>query len=38
MNNTAFVASVKNRTIITAVQNEELKDNIFTNIDGAIII
>ena len=38
MDNTAFVASVKNRTIITAVQNEELKDNIFTNIDGAIII
>lgn len=34
----ALVVSVKNRTIITAVSSNELKDNVFTNIDGAVII
>ncbi len=38
MDDTALVASVKNRTIITAIQSKELKDNVFTNIDGAVII
>ncbi|WP_255547768.1 TIGR02530 family flagellar biosynthesis protein [Crassaminicella indica] len=38
MNNKAFVASVKNRTIITVATDEQLKENIFTNIDGAVII
>ncbi len=38
MDNKAFIASVKNRTIITAASDEQLKDNIFTNIDGAVII
>ncbi len=35
---TALVANVRNRTIITAAGGEDLKDNIFTNIDGAIIM
>jgi flagellar operon protein len=38
MNNTAFIASVKNRTIITTAASEQLKDNVFTNIDGAVIL
>lgn len=38
MNNLAMVVSVKNRTVITAVDGENLKDNVFTNIDSAVII
>lgn len=38
MNNQAFIASVENKTIITAVSNDKLSENVFTNIDGAIII
>ncbi len=38
MDNMAFVVNIKSKTVITAVNNNELKDNVFTNIDGAIII
>ena len=38
MGDKAFIASVKNRTIITAAAEDQLKDNVFTNIDGAVII
>ncbi len=38
MGDTAFIASVKNKTIITTVTSGQLKDNVFTNIDGAVII
>lgn len=38
MKDQAFIASVENKTIITAITNDQLKENIFTNIDGAIII
>ncbi|MCF6466309.1 TIGR02530 family flagellar biosynthesis protein [Clostridium sp. Cult2] len=34
----AFIASIKNKTIITSVNKEQLKDNVFTNIDGAVIV
>ena len=34
---TAFVVSVSNRTVITAVGSEHMKDNVFTNIDSAVI-
>jgi flagellar operon protein len=34
---TAFVVSVSNRTVITAVAAEHMKDNVFTNIDSAVI-
>lgn len=37
-NNIAFVTSVKNNTIITAVDSSSLKENVFTNIDSALII
>jgi len=38
MDNKVFIASVQNKTIITASTDEELKDNVFTNIDGAVIV
>ncbi|SES67515.1 flagellar operon protein [Natronincola peptidivorans] len=38
MDNRAFIASVKNKTVITAAVEDQLKDNVFTNIDGAVII
>ena len=38
MDNRAFIASVDNRTIITASARDELKDAVFTNIDGAVIV
>jgi flagellar operon protein len=34
----AFVVSVRNRTIITAVDKEAVKENVFTNIDSAVIM
>ncbi len=36
VDNMAFVVNVKSKTVITAVNNNELKDNVFTNIDGAV--
>jgi len=38
MDNKAFIASVKNRTIITAACEDQLKENVFTNVDGAVIV
>ncbi len=35
---TAFLVSVKNNTVITAMDNSELKGNVFTNINGTVII
>ncbi len=37
-NQLAFVVSVRNRTVITAMDGNSIKDNIFTNIDSAIVI
>jgi flagellar operon protein len=34
---TAFVVSVKNNTVITAVGSEHMRDQVFTNIDSAVI-
>ena len=33
----AFLVSVKNRTVITAVDNSGAKGNVFTNIDSVVI-
>jgi len=38
MDDKAFIANIHSKTIITTVSKEQLKDNIFTNIDGAVII
>lgn len=34
----AIVASVENNTIITAVDKERAKENVFTNIDSVVIL
>jgi len=38
VDNAALVVSVKNRTVITAVDQAQLKNNVFTNIDSAVIV
>lgn len=35
---TAFVTSIRNKTIITAVDSNSAEENIFTNIDSAVIV
>lgn len=34
----AFIVNIKNNTVITAMEQGETADSIFTNIDGAVII
>ena len=36
MDDMALVVNIKNRTVITVVSRNELKDSVFTNIDGAV--
>lgn len=36
--NVAFVVSVKNNTVITAVDAQSMRGNVFTNIDSAVIV
>jgi|LSQX01.1.fsa_nt_gb flagellar operon protein len=38
MNDTAFIVNIPSKTVITALDKNALKENVFTNIDGAIII
>ena len=38
MDKAALVVSVPNRTVITAVARGEMKDNLFTNIDSALLL
>jgi flagellar operon protein len=38
MENQAFIVSVPNRTVITALDNNSMKENVFTNIDSAVIV
>ncbi|MBP1655867.1 MAG: Flagellar operon protein [Bacteroidetes bacterium] len=33
----AFIVSVPNRTVVTAMDSEHLKENVFTNIDSAVV-
>ncbi len=37
LDDAAFVVSVPNRTVITVVDKAGLKENVFTNIDSAVI-
>ena len=37
LDQTAMVVSVKNSTVVTVVDRDSLKGNVFTNIDSAII-
>ena len=34
----AFIVNIPNNTVVTAMQQGETNENIFTNIDGAVII
>lgn len=36
MDKMAFIVNVRNRTVITALNSSEMKENVFTNIDGAV--
>jgi len=38
MDDLAMIVSIKNKTVVTAIDKDHLKDNIFTKIDSAIII
>lgn len=37
-NDAALIINVKNRTVITAMDKQSLTGNVFTNIDGAVIV
>jgi flagellar operon protein len=37
VDNTAFVVSVRNNTVITAVDSGHMREHVFTNIDSAVI-
>jgi flagellar operon protein len=36
VNNSAYIVNVPNRTVVTAVDNGNLRGNTFTNIDGTV--
>lgn len=38
MSRAAFVVSIRNQMVITAVDQESMKQNVFTNIDSAVIV
>ncbi len=38
MDDMAFIVNVVNRTVITVVEGQRMKDNVFTNIDSAVIL
>lgn len=38
MDNIAFIVNIKNNTVVTAMDQSTNDSNIFTNIDGAVIV
>ncbi|KPV60674.1 flagellar biosynthesis protein [Paenibacillus sp. A3] len=38
INDTALIVNIKNRTVVTAMDGASMKDNVFTQIDSAMII
>lgn len=38
MGNLAFIVNIPSKTIVTAVDGENIRDNVFTNIDGAVLL
>ena len=38
MDNIAFIVNVKNNTVVTAMDQAANDNNVFTNIDGAVIV
>jgi flagellar operon protein len=37
VDNSAFVVSVRNRTVITAIDSAHMRQHVFTNIDSAVV-
>ena len=37
MGDLALIVSVTNKTVITAINGENIRNNVFTNIDSAVI-
>jgi flagellar operon protein len=37
MGDLALVVNIRNRTVVTAVNGDRMRDNVFTNIDSAVI-
>lgn len=38
MDNMAFIVSVVNKTVVTAMKDQDITGNVFTQIDGAVVI
>jgi flagellar operon protein len=38
MGDAALVVSVKNRTVVTALDRQSMQGNVFTNIDSAVVV
>ena len=38
IDNVALVVNIENKTVVTAIDKDEAKEQIFTNIDGAVLI
>lgn len=38
MNELALIVNVRNRTVVTAMDGAQLKDNVFTQIDSAVVV
>lgn len=38
MNNTAFIVNVPSKVVVTLMDGSETDQNVFTNIDGAVIV
>ncbi|CAH0119814.1 hypothetical protein PAE9249_02322 [Paenibacillus sp. CECT 9249] len=38
MSDMAFIVNVKNRTVVTAMDSASMQDNVFTQIDSAIVV
>ena len=38
MGNLAFIVNIPSKTVVTAVDGENIRDNVCTNIDGAVLL
>jgi uncharacterized protein YuzE len=38
VNDVAYIVSVENNTVVTAVDEASMDDNVFTNIDSAVFM
>lgn len=38
VNKVAYIVSVENKTVITAIDDKNVKENVFTNIDSAVFM